>query len=94
MRYVPVVFFFNDISWEQTKGNIHPPQSISWIKGVKTMGKGKAFTKEDKIKAYIKKEGDPYCFMNGEVKVTMCFNNNGKSIEDQLRQCFIVMRGI
>ncbi|WP_420314508.1 DUF6870 family protein [Anaerovorax odorimutans] len=49
------------------------------------------YTKEYKIKAYIKQNDNPYCFLSGETKVTMCFSDNSQTIENRLRQYFITM---
>lgn len=48
-------------------------------------------TKEHKIKSYIKQNENPYCFLTGETKVTMCFSDNNQTIESKLRQYFITM---
>lgn len=45
--------------------------------------------KENKIQEYIKKMEDPYCFMQGKTKVTMCFEENGRTIEDQLKKYLV-----
>lgn len=48
-------------------------------------------TKESKIKSYIKQNHNPYCFLSGETKVTMCFRDSNQTIESRLRQYFIIM---
>lgn len=43
-------------------------------------------TKEERIRAYIEKTQDPYCFFSGNTKVTMCFSDEDETIEEKLTQ--------
>lgn len=43
-------------------------------------------TKEERIRAYIEKTQDPYCFLCGNTKVTMRFSDEDETIEEKLKQ--------
>lgn len=42
--------------------------------------------KEEKIKNYVAMTENPYCFFSGETKVTLCFSDNERTIEEQLKR--------
>lgn len=46
-------------------------------------------TKEEKIKSYLAKNDNPYCFLSGKTRVTMCFSESSRTIENQMRQYLI-----
>ena len=41
-----------------------------------------------------KRADDPYSFFSGDVKVTMRFSDNGKTIEQQLLRYILAVKGI
>ena len=51
-------------------------------------------TEKKNFKMKRKRADDPYSFFSGGVKVTMCFSDNGKTIEEQLRRYILAVRGI
>lgn len=48
--------------------------------------------KNDETKG--KRSVDPYCFFHRDMKVTMCFSDNGKTIEQQLTRYILAVKGI
>ena len=48
-------------------------------------------TREKKIKKYIEETENPYCFLCGETKVTMCFSDDGEPIEKMLKRYITAM---
>ena len=51
-------------------------------------------SKEEKMKSHLEQTADPYCFLSGKTKVTMCFSENGRTLEGQLRQYLIGISGL
>ncbi len=41
-----------------------------------------------------KRTDNPYHFFSGDMKVTMCFSDNGKTIEQQLTRYILAVKGI
>lgn len=51
-------------------------------------------TEKKNIEMKRKRADDPYSFFSGDVKVTMCFSDNGKTIEEQLTRYILAVKGI